>query len=230
MKQGAEEPLELLTVEKPIKHSYWNFPDVKRYTTLPDGTKHGRYIKEGKTKYSTDEDIVLYEERFYSHGKLHGKHSLWMMHQGQVYDYLQINNYDNGLLHGEQIYYELNMWTVRRKEYYDHDKVVRVYMLEKYTRGYKANYNAEGLKHGRCRTYYHTHHIDTSTLKTDGEWRNGRRIGIHREYAQGAEYKHTGELLHEIDYGAAGDDDYARDGEGYRPNEYRRADRYKLKK
>lgn len=233
MQQTVEEPLELLTVEKPIKHSYWNFSDVKRYTTLVDGTKHGRYVKEGKHRYSDDDDKpVLFEERFYAHGKLHGQHTLWMMHQGQVYDYLQINNYDSGLLHGEQIYYELNMWTIRRKEYYDHGKLVRVYIMEKYTRGYKANYNAHGLKHGRCRTYYHTHHIDTSTLKTDGEWRNGRRIGIHRDYAQGVKYKHKGELLHEKDYGNGdknGAEDYADDCEGYTPNEYRHDDRYKLK-
>ncbi len=218
----------LLTVEKPIKHNYSNHPDTKRYTTLPNGTKHGRYIKEGPIKFS--EQRVVYEERFYANGKLHGKHSLWMMHQGQVYDYLQINNYCHGVLHGEQIYYESDSWTPRRWEYFEHGQLVGILIKEKYSKGYMANYNAQGLKHGRCRTYYRTKTIDTSSLKTDGEWFNGLRVGVHSEYAQASKYRQKGELLRERHYTPHDEDNQDPDGTGYKTNEHRHDGKYKLDK
>lgn len=219
----------LIVVEKPINHHSSDFPDIERYTTLQDGTKHGRYIKEGKLKYY-DNKIILYEECFYLNGKLHGKHSLWMMHQGQVYDYLQINNYCHGVLHGEQIYYEEHAWTPRRREYFDHGKLIRVFIKETYSKGYKANYDADGFKHGRCRTYYRTNTTDTSTLKTDGEWFHGLRVGVHSEYAQGTKYKQRGELLRERHYGPNDDDNQDRDRTGYKANELHHDNRYELSK
>jgi hypothetical protein len=211
----------------PIENRWRSFPTRKRYVTLPDGTKHGRFVKEGPNPWNLAETL-LYEERFYENGKRHGKCSIWMMHQGQVYDYLQINNYRDGKLHGEQVYYESHSWTPKRWEHYNNGVLVGVFIKEKYNSGYKANYallDGKWVKHGRCRTYYVTHHIDTSSLKTDGEWYYGRRVGVHREYAQGIKYRQPGPLVKEVYH--VGDDDNL-DGKGYEPNRYEHIKKYKV--
>ncbi len=214
----------LISVEIPIKHHYRNFPTVKKYTTLPNGTKHGRFVKEGPSAWS--DNLIPYEERFYSHGKLDGKCSIWMLHQGQVYDYLQINNYSNGKLHGEQIYYESDTWTARRWERYEDGVLVGVSIKYKYARGYEANYllvDGRMLKHGVCRTYYTGHHIDSVTLKTEGEWYHGRKIGIHREFEQGNKHNVPGTVIKETYH--CGDDDLEYDG--YEENPFDQRKKYK---
>ncbi len=217
----------LISVEIPIKHHYRHFPTVKKYTTLPDGTKHGKFIKEGKSAWS--DDLIPYEERFYSNGKRDGKCSIWMLHQGQVYDYLQINNYSNGLLHGEQVYYEVNSWTAKRWEQWEHGTLVSVFIKYKYEKGYTAGYtvvDGRMLKHGVCKTFYLGHNIDKITLKTEGEWYRGKRVGVHREYARGIKHGTVGELIKETYHCA--DDLEEEDSGGYEENPFDRKKKYKI--